>query len=279
MRKLWIALAAVVVLGVTASVAWAANNYELTTADTGPGKGTPSRPIPSAFEFGFTSQNADSSRRPDVIEGFRIGVEGGVFFVKSQPSCTFAQANDQTATSAAGLPRACRRAIVGRGTIDNEIGATNDPTQKANCEVRMTLINGEKSRRGGDPRHPETVPQMRRVGGLLIRIDTDPPDCIASVHEALVAPFYVTRVGGVRAHELRFSVPDPLRHPGGTLDLAITRVLAVIEKELGRAVINGVPRRVGYFSLVGRKGATRVLRVTFEEEESGVNRTETRRFR
>ena len=32
MRKLWIALMAraVVVLGVTASVAWAANNYELT---------------------------------------------------------------------------------------------------------------------------------------------------------------------------------------------------------------------------------------------------------
>jgi hypothetical protein len=277
MRKLLIALAAVAVLGVTASVAWAANVYELTEGDAASGKGSKTRPIASALEFGFTSENADNTRRPDVIEGFRIAVEGGVFFPTSHPSCTFAQANE--ATSAAGLPRACKRATVGSGTIENEIGDTGTPTARAECDVQMTLINGGKSRRGGDPRYPATVRQMRRVGGLLIRIDTDPPDCIASVHEALVAPFYPTRVGGVRAHELRFSVPDPLRHPGGTLSLAITRVISVVDKEPGFARINGKRRRVGYFSLAGRKGRTRVLRVTFEEEESGVNRTETKTFR
>jgi hypothetical protein len=279
MRKLLIAVAAVVALGVFAAVAWADNIYELTLADTASGKGSQNRPIASAFEFGFTSKNADETRRPEVIEGFRIGVEGGVFFVNSRPQCTFQQANDPNATRPEDLPRACRRAIIGSGTIDNEIGATNSPNERSNCKVVMTLINGSKSRRGGDPRHPETVPQMRRVGGLLIRIDTDPPDCIASVHEALVAPFYVTRIGGVRAFELRFSVPDPLRHPGGVLSLAITEVTALIDKKLGTARINGVRRRVGYFSLVGRKGRTRILRVVFEEEESGVNRTETRTFR
>jgi hypothetical protein len=284
MRKLLIALAAVAVLGVAASVAWAANDYDIDLADAGSAKGSKTRPVASIFKFGFTSQSQTPGNRPDTILGFNIGVEGGKFFPAAHRACTFAQANDPAATSASGLPRACRRAIVGRGTIDNEIGATNAPQERANCLVQMTLLNAVQTRAGGDPREPATQRQVDREGGLLIRIDTDPPNCIASVHEALVAPFYDTRIAGVAASELRFTVPDTLRHPGGVLSLAITEVESTVNREVGFAVVKhgaqaAARRRVGYFSLVGRKGRTRTLRVRFREEESGRTVTETRTFR
>jgi hypothetical protein len=280
MRKLLIAVLALASLGVVASVAWAANVYEVHKADSSVGKGSVGGPLATFFEFGFKSRNAVSNRRPDVSKGFKIAAEGAVAYPDARPKCTFEQANDPNVTRPADLPRACRRAIVGSGTIDNEIGATNSPEERAQCDVQVTLLNLSN----GDTRFPKTVKQIRKRGGLGVRIDTDPPDCIASVHESLAAPFYDTKIQGIPTTELRFSVPDPLLHPGGVLSLAITEVDTTISKKTGRVVVeNGKPqpaakRRVGFYSLVGRKGRTRTLRVTFMDE-SGAKTTETKQFR
>jgi hypothetical protein len=103
------------------------------------------------------------------------------------------------------------------------------------------------------------------------------------VHEALAAPFYDTKIQGVPTSELRFTVPDSLAHPGG-LDNSVVEVTSFIRKVTGRVTVRrGVPqaaakRRVGFYSLVGRKGRTRTVRVTFVDE-SGAKTTATTQAR
>lgn len=266
MRKLLIAVAALAAVGVAASVAFAANTYEVHVADSSNGKGSKKRPVPTFLDFGFKVEDTEG-QRPFVIKQYRIAAEGTRSYPDSRPSCTFAQATDPTATSADTLPRACRRAIVGSGNIDNVVGASNDRSQKTPCDVAVTLINI----RNGDPRFRDTVRQIRKRGGMAIRIDGSPPTCITDVHEALAAPFYDTKIQGVPTTELRFTVPDTLRHPGGTLDNAIAEVVTKINKKTGKVKLSKRAkkrRKVGFYSLVGRKGKTRTVRVTFVDESN-----------
>lgn len=282
MRKFSIALAgAIVALLAVVGVASAINQYEVDIADTSAGKGTRAKPVPASLGFGYEVSDTDNLR-PQVINQYRIAVEGYFAFPKARPACSFAQATNPNATSPSQLSAACRRAFVGSGTIMNQAGAPNDRTQKLACNVQLTLINISS----GDPRYPATVRQIRRRGGLAIRIDADPPDCPISVHEALAAPFYDVKLEGIASSELRFTVPPSLAHPGG-LDNSVIDTVSRIQKKTGLVnVRRGVPvaagsgadasakRRVGYYSLVGRKGRSRLFRVTFVDE-SGARFTAT----
>lgn len=282
MRKLWIALAAAVVAALSvAAVASAVNVYEVDIADAGPGKGSLARPIPTAFDFGYEVTDS-AGNRPEVIRQYRIAAEGLVSYPDARPKCTFEQATDPAAINASQLSAACRRAIVGDGTISNHAGAPTDPTQKLQCDVDLTLINISS----GDPRYRSDARQIARRGGMAIRVDTFQPEgsrCPIPVHEALAAPFFNVKIQRVATSELRFPVPETLAHPGG-LDNSVVDVVSEIDRKLGRVqVVDGKPRpaarrRVGYFSLVGRKGRTRTVRVTFVDE-SGRKFTATKSFR
>jgi hypothetical protein len=275
MRKLWIAVLALAAVMAVAGVAFAANTYKVHIADSSPGKGSMARPIPTKLDFGYQVGDTENNR-PFVIKQYRIAAEGTRSYPKSRPRCTYDQATDPTVTDPTKLAPACIKANVGSGTIKNYIGASNDRTQKAPCDVVLTLINISN----GDPRDPATVKQIKKRGGIAIRIDTDPPACIAPVHEALAAPFYDTKIQGIPTSELRFTVPDTLAHPGGTLDNSVIEVTSFIKKVTGKvAVKRGIPqaaakRKVGFYSLVGRKGKTRTVRVTFVDE-SGAKSTAT----
>jgi hypothetical protein len=275
MRKLWIALVAVAAVMAVVSVAFAANTYKVHIAKASPGKGTLARPIPTKLDFGYQVGDTEG-KRPFVIREYRIAAEGTRSYPKARPKCTFDQATDPTVTDPANLAPACIKANVGTGTINNLAGAPNDRTQKLPCNVKLTLINIST----GDPRYPKTVKQIKKRGGIAIRIDTDPPDCPIPVHEALAAPFYDTKIEGIPTSELRFTVPDSLAHPGG-LDNSVVEVTSFITKLTGKVPVkNGVPqaaakkRTVGFYSLVGRKGKTRTVRVTFVDE-SGAKSTAT----
>ncbi len=278
MRKLWIAALALAAVIAVAGVAVAANTYQVHIASATAGKGTRAHPIPTKLNFGYRVGDTEGMR-PFVIREYRIAVEGTFAFPKSRPRCTYAAATNPNVVDPAQLSAACRRAKVGTGTIDNLAGAPNDRSQKLPCDVKLTLINIST----GDPRFPKTVSQIRRRGGIAIRIDADPPDCPIGVHEALAAPFYDTKIERIPTSELRFTVPDTLAHPGG-LDNAVVEVTSHIQKLTGLVrVRNGVPvaalkRRVGFYSLVGRKGRTRTVRVTFIDE-SGAKKTAIKKFR
>jgi hypothetical protein len=279
MRKLSMALAGALVIAIAAAgIAYAVNTYTVTTGKTSSSaKGSLSKPVPTSFKFGFSVGDTQGNR-PAVIRQYRIGAEGLEAFPKARPTCTFDQATNPNVGDPSQLAPACKKAFVGSGTIHNEAGAGTDRTQKLTCDVKLTLINI----RNGDPRYPPTVKQIKKRGGMAIRIDQyqlngvdDPARCPpVDLHEALATPFYDVKIDGVKSAELRFTVPDTLAHPGG-LDNAIRQVVTTIQKKTGRVKVGGVTRKVGFWSAVGRKGAKRTTRVTFIDED-GVKKTATR---
>ena len=266
MRKLWMAVAGAVVLAIAvAGIASAVNTYDVHLANSkAAGKGTTAKPVPASLKFGYRVGDTENLR-PQVIKEYRIAAEGLQSFPDARPTCTY----DQATANAAKHDPACNKAVIGGGTIENEAGAPNDRSQKLACNVKLTLINIST----GDPREPKTVSQIRKRGGIAIRIDTDPPACPIPVHSALAAPFYDVKIQGVSSAELRFSVPTELAHPGG-LDNAVKEVESNIQKKTGNVRIKGKRRKVGFYSSVGRKGKTRTVRVTFIDE-SGVKKTAT----
>jgi hypothetical protein len=274
MRKLLVAALALAAVLAVAGVAVAANTYVVDLAKAGKGTGSLKKPVPTALDFGYKVGDTENMR-PFVIQQYRIAAEGTRSYPKSRPKCTFDQATDPNVTDPS-LLTACTKANVGSGKIDNLAGAPNDRSQKLPCNVKLTLFNIST----GDPRFPDTVKEIKKRGGIAIRIDTDPPDCPIPVHEALAAPFYDTKIEGIPTSELRFTVPDSLRHPGG-LDNSVINVVSHIKKLTGKVPVKrGVPvaaakRTVGFYSLVGRKGKKRTTRVTFVDE-SGAKRTATK---
>jgi hypothetical protein len=285
MRKLLIpALALAAVLAV-AGVALAANQYQVHLARGSKSVGSLKNPQPTKLDFGYRVTDSENLR-PFVIREYRIAAEGTHAYPKSRPTCTYDLATDPNVVDPAQLASSCRKAKVGVGTIANLAGAPNDRSQKLPCNVKLTLINIKT----GDPRYPATVKQIKKNGGIAIRIDTDPPDCPIPVHEALAAPFYNTKIEGIPTTELRFTVPDSLAHPGG-LDNAVVEVTSRIQNLTGKVPVkNGKPvsaaragasavkkKKVGFYSNVGRKGKTRTVRVTFIDE-SGAKKTATTTF-
>jgi hypothetical protein len=279
MRKLSMALAGALVIAIAAAgIAYAVNTYTVTGGTTSASaKGSLSKPVPTSFKFGFNVDDTQGNR-PAVIRQYRIGAEGLEAFTKTRPTCTFDQATNPNVGDPSQLAAACRKAFVGSGTIHNEAGAPTDRTQKLTCDVKLTLINI----RTGDPRYPSTVKQIKKRGGMAIRIDQyqtngvdDPTRCPpVDLHEALATPIYDVKIDGVKSAELRFTVPDTLAHPGG-LDNAIRTVITTIAKKTGKVKVGGVTRKVGFWSAVGRKGAKRTTRVTFIDDD-GVKKTATR---
>jgi hypothetical protein len=278
MRKVWIAALALAAVIAVAGVAFAANTYKVNIAKTkAAGKGSLTKPLPAYFKFGYQVGDTEG-KRPQVIRQYRIAAEGLESYPKSRPRCTFAQATNPNVGDPSQLAAACRRAIVGSGTIHNEAGPANDRNSFVTCDVKLTLINIST----GDPRYPSTVTQIRKRGGMAIRIDQyqangvdDTTRCPPiDLHEALATPFYDVKLQGIKSMELRFTVPNTLAHPSG-LDNAVKQTISTIPKKTGRSKVKGgATRTVGYFSAVGRKGRTRTVRVTFIDE-SGAKATAT----
>jgi hypothetical protein len=251
MRKLWIAVAAGVVVAVAvAGVAYAVNTYQVNLASGSPNKaGSLSKPVPSALNFGYVVGDSQNLR-PSIINQYFIAAEGIKYFPKARPTCTFSQASQSPKYAAA-----CNKAKLGNGTIDNQAGAATDRSQKLPCAVKLTLLNISNG---------PGVTKAR--GAMAIRIDTDPPACPIPVHGALAAPIFNVKIDGIPSSELRFRVPDDLTHPGG-LDNSVIKVVSHVLKKTGKVKINGKRRTVGFASAVGRKGKKRTVRVTFVSED------------
>jgi hypothetical protein len=262
MRKLWIAAVAAVVVAVSAAgVAYAVNTYVVDIASGSPNKaGSAAKPVPSTLNFGYEVGDTNNNR-PSVINQYFIAAEGIKYFPKARPTCTFAQADESPAYN-----RKCRAALVGNGTIANAFGPATDPTAKAGCDVKLTLLNISNG--------PGVT---KKRGGMAIRIDTDPPACPLSIHGALAAPIFDVKIEGIKSSELRFRVPDNLVHPAPGVDNSVIDVSSKVLRKTGKVKIKGKTRTVGFASAVGRKGKQRTVRVTFVDE-TGHRETATTTF-
>jgi hypothetical protein len=252
MRKLWIAVIAAAVVAFSAvGIAYAVNTYDVDIASGSPNKaGSAAKPVPSSLNFGYEVGDTNNNR-PSVINQYFIAAEGIKYFPKARPTCTFAQSDESPAYN-----KKCKAAIVGKGTIANAFGPASEPTVKAACDVTLTLINISNG--------PGVT---KKRGGMSIRIDTDPPACPLSIHGALAAPIFDVKIEGIASSELRFKVPDNLVHPAPGVDNSVIDVTSHVLKKTGKVKVNGKTRTVGFASVVGRKGKTRTVRVTFVSED------------
>jgi hypothetical protein len=260
MRKLWIAAVAAVVVAFSAvGIAYAVNTYEVDIASGGPGNkvGSAAKPLAAFLNFGYEVGDTNNNR-PSVIDQYYIASEGVKYFPKARPTCTFAQADESPSYG-----KKCKAAVVGHGTIANAFGASTVPTAKAACDVKLTLINISNG--------PGVT---KKRGAMAIRIDTDPPACPLSIHGALAAPIFDVKIEGIPSSELRFKVPDNLKHPAPGVDNSVIDVTSHVLRKTGKVKVKGKTRKVGFASVVGRKGKTRTVRVTFVDE-SGHKATAT----
>ncbi len=255
-RILTAAIAATALLSLT-GVALAANLYTVDGSSKPKGKGSKKKPRPIALKFDFQVESDNPAVRGTPIETFAIGSEGLVTYPERFPSCTFAQANRNS-----GPARACRKAKVGSGLVQNLVGPAASPSVKIFCNLKLRLYN---------------IRGVGRHGGMAIRLDGDPREpalqtpndrtinCPTAVHGAIKAKFVPRRIAGVAADELRFSVPSELLHPSG-LDTTVRNTISKIAKKVRKKRIRGKQRKVGYYSSVGCKGRKRTVRATFTDE-------------
>ena len=71
-----------------------------------------------------------------------------------------------------------------------------------------------------------------------------------------------TKIGGLTASELRFTVPDELLHPLGTLETVVRNNVSKIVKKVAK--VKG--KKYGFYSSIGCKGKTRTIQATFTTE-------------
>jgi hypothetical protein len=255
MRKLWIAVLAVVGVFAVASVAVATNVYTVTSGSTTvAGKGSKAKPIPTGLKFGYTVEDSDSTKRGTVIEQYAIGAEGLVTNPKNFPKCSFTQLDDAT------VPTSCQKAQVGAGLVKNAAGpSTPGPggeralSDSTPCNLRLRLYND------GD--------------GLTLRLDSDgrpiPPSfdsnevgCALPIATAINGKYVRRSIGGVTGSDLVFSVPQNLKHPLSGIDNSVRKVNSAIVLKTKK--INGKKR--GFYEKIGCKGSQRLIRATFITE-------------
>ena len=251
MRKLLVAVLALAALGAVVSVALAANTYKVHKASTtASGKGSKSKPIPTGLTIGFQVGESDPARRATVIEKYSIGAEGLVTNPKVVPKCAFTDLDNEPT-----VPSKCNKAQVGSGIVLNAAGASTDQSlaHSTPCNLQVRLYNSGS--------------------GMIIRLDSNgkqPPadfssreiGCLLPIATSINAKFVKTTIGSVPATDLRFSVPQNLKHPLAGIDNSIRESVTVIA--LKTKVLDG--RKKGYYEKVGCKGTKRTTRATFTTE-------------
>jgi hypothetical protein len=258
MRKLYIAALTAIAALSLAGIALAANVYTVDGSTKPSGKGSPAKPLPIQLSFDFQVESDDPSVRGTPIETYAIGSEGLVTYPKVMKTCTFSQANRDGSVD----PK-CKKAKVGSGLVQNLVGPAASPTVKIFCNLNLVLYN---------------ISGVGKNGGMAIRLDGDPKEpplsspndktinCPTAIHSAIKAKFVKTKIAGLPASDLRFTVPAELLHPSG-LDTTVRNTISKILKKTGKVKIKGKKRKVGFYSSIGCKGGKRTIQATFIDEQ------------
>jgi hypothetical protein len=259
MRKLSIAVLAIAAAVAVASVAVAANVYKVHLGSTTvKGKGSATKPIPTGLKFGFQVEETDPNKRATVIEQYAIGSEGLVTNPKNFPKCAFSDMDNEP-----NPPAKCDRALVGTGLVKNAAGPSTDQSLSAStpCNLRLRLYNNGS--------------------GMILRLDGGPPippsfesdqvGCALPIHTAINGRFVTRRIGGLRASDFVFTVPQNLKHPLAGVDNSVRRSDNIIK--LKSKLVRG--KRRGFYEKVGCKGSTRLVRATFKTEATASQPSQT----
>jgi hypothetical protein len=255
-KRLIAAVSAVAIFALGVGIAFAQtgdNIYTVDLATSKPaGKGSPSKPIPAKLGFGY-EVSAEGGLRPTAIKQYRIAPEGLVTYPKSFKACKF--------TEAAALPdpaAKCNKASLGTGIVRNNFGPANDRTNNVECNLRLRLYN---------------LSDAGKKGGMAIRLDGGPgeeplPGCPTPINETIKAKFFDVKLQGIKTSELRFTVQRNLYEPAPGLSNAVIDVTSNVKLKKAKTKIKGETRTVGFYSKIGCKGSSRVVRVEFVDLEN-----------
>lgn len=237
-----LALVAAIMLAAAAS-AYAAvtNTYTVKAETTSKKAGTSKKPVPIGLDFNYTVGEVDG-KRPSPVRKYSIFFAGLRVNTNLFPACTLAKLQANKAS--------CSKAIVGRGFVKNETGASNNEADKSvTCNLALTIYNVRNNKailllEGGSG---ET--DVRRQ----CPIDFGPSN-------GSIPANYVRKSNG---NSLEFSVPENLLHPAPGLDNAVANTQSTILKRTRR--VKGKTR--GYYEAIGQcRGGKRTVRVQFTPE-------------
>jgi hypothetical protein len=251
MRKLLVVVLALAAVVAVVGVAVAANTYKVHKASTtASGKGSKAKPIPTGLTLGFQVGEEDPSKRGTVVEKYSLGAEGLVTNPKVAPKCAFTDMDNEPT-----VPTKCNKAKVGSGIVLNAAGASTDQSleHSSPCNLQVRLYNNGS--------------------GMIIRLDSNgkqPPSdftsreigCLLPIATAINAKFVKTTIGGLPASDLRFTVPQNLKHPLAGIDNSIRESVSNIV--LKTKVLDG--RKKGFYEKIGCQGTKRTTRATFTTE-------------
>ncbi|HWI75076.1 MAG TPA: hypothetical protein VNT55_24145 [Baekduia sp.] len=215
------------------AVALAGTNVYTVTGKIASG-GSKKKPKPVGVTFNYTIK-ADDGTLSNPVKTYKIHFQG----LKSDPKsvakgkyCKAATIN--AAASDAGCPASTH---VGTGSVKAFVGVAGtaiDPSAKCNLKLDI-YAGGPKS--------------------LALYLHGTPPDCIASISQAIDAKLTNDSTGGA----LTFTVPPTLLHPVAGLDSGITSVSSTIKK------IGTGKKALFYSDGTGCK-SSRKVDVTFTDE-------------
>jgi hypothetical protein len=259
MRKLLIAVIAVVTALAVAGIAIAENVYELPKSSTfKKGKGSPSNPVPKGVSFDYTVKDSAGPRGAPV-KTYKIQFQGLTTKYQNKfPQCPFGDTDDNAPL--ATVMAKCSKAKVGGGRIESLVAFDRVPpagptTVDLYANLQLTLFN---------------IP-----GGLSIRLDADQPAPTSqdgpfggpvATHTAINARHKTVKINGIKSSSLEFDVPEELR-PNNGLTITVARTASKIDRKVKKVKIKGKNRKVGVYSAIGcAQNGKRIVRVTFVDE-------------
>ena len=262
MRKLLIAVIAVVTALAVAGIAMAANVYDLTESSTfKKGKGSPSNPVPKGISFDYTVKDSAGPRGAPV-KTYKIQFQGLTTKYQNKfPQCSFADAN-QNAPLATVMQK-CGKAKVGGGRIESLVAFDSVPPLPPKVRMTSTCTRTCSSRcstsraawrSGSTPITPAPTSQNGPFGGPV------------PTHQAINARHKSVKINGIKSSSLEFDVPEELRHNNG-LTITVARTASTIDRKVKKVKIKGKTRKVGVYSAIGcAENGKRIVRVTFVDE-------------
>jgi hypothetical protein len=242
MRKITLLATAAAAFAGMAAIAFGANTYSVTVAKVSPTKaGTTSKPKPVTISFAFTVGTTDGTRplvTTDYTIAFGTKIKSNRKFFKGSKTCTLAQAGYSSGAS----PHCPSASKAGSGTIQNQAGVTNDPTNKIPCMLGLTLFVGDGK-------------------GV-------PLACPLGVDAAIPAGLVATSAGTALKFHVRKS---PFQQPQPGIDNAVVNVSSKTGKSV-RVRQKGKLVTRGLFETVGCTGGHHTVQVLYTDSARAVSR-------
>jgi hypothetical protein len=236
LRKVSLIVAALVAMLSITAVALAANQNTYTVTGKIASGGTKKKPKHVGLTFNYKIATPDGTVTTPVAR-YKIHFDGLKFNTKGVAKGKYCSAKTINSTEPASDSSCPKGTHVGTGLVKASVG-TAGQASAGECNLKLDIY-------AGGPK------------SLALYLHGTPPDCIATIGQAIDAKLATDAKGG----SLTFDVPpNPLLHPVAGLDAGITSVSSTIVKGSGTK---------GVFTSTGCTGSRKV-EVTFTTEAGEV---------